>query len=139
MRCKIISLLFALIPLFSMAQSSANWHLFLNKKSLLSATTDSVAKVQLSKKDKGWLCFDFYNRDTSFKRSVLVMNGERNTLLQKELPLACKTASFSMDDLLTKTAGQAFTIYVADIPSDPKKAMLVRVAPQPICSITWKE
>ena len=67
------------------------------------------------------------------------MNRQRNTLLQKEMKTSCKTASFPVSSLLSKTEAKPFTIYLIDIPADPAKAALVRVAPLAICDVSWIE
>ena len=135
---KIFWLLLFFAPFIAAAQSSSGWQLYLNKTKLLSASTDSTVSVQLQALKNSTLTFDFSERDTSFKRSVLVMNESRTTVQQKEMMGTCKTASFTIADLLAKTNRKPFTVYVVDIPTDPAKAMLVRVAPVPICNFTWQ-
>ncbi len=139
MRSGIILLLLLSLSITAMTQSSSDWKLYLNKTKLLSASTDSMANVQLSKRSIGTVKFDFSKRDTGFNRSVMIMNEKRNTLLRKELTSKCKTVSFSMSDLLSKISEPSFTIYIVDIPSNPAQAALVRVVPVPICHIEWKE
>ena len=139
MRYPVFIFLFLLLSFAGTAQPSSGWSLYLNKTKLLSASVDSVVSIQLSKKEKGKIKFDFSHRDKTFKRSLMVMNEQRNELLHKEVRLLCGIVSFSADSLLAKTSGKPFTVYVVDIPADPAKAMLVRMAPVAICKVEWKE
>ena len=138
MRYFIIILSALLFSLAGNAQSQ-HWGLYINKAKRLSATVDSVQEYQLSKAEKGIIKFNFPERDKAFKRTVIIMTEQRNEVLQKDMKTSCKTASFRLDTLLAKTGGNPFVIYIRDIPSDPQKAMLVRMAPVAICNVMWKE
>lgn len=138
MRHKLVIPFLVLLPFFALSQTSSGWSLFVNKTKLLSSSLDSVASVQLPKESHGNFRISFAKNDTSVKRTVLLMNKQRQTFLQKEMKPGCKTASFSMANLLSLSKAQAFTIYIADIPADPAKAMLVRIAPRAICEVEWK-
>ena len=139
MRLQIVILLLFFTPLFSMAQSSSDWQLYLNKTKLLSASTDNVENVQLSKSGQGTLKLVFVNLDTSFNRSVIIMNEQRNTLLKQEMEKSCDTIKIAIAELLSKTKGESFSIYITDIPTDPAIAATMRIAPVAIGKITWKE
>ena len=133
-------IIFSLV-LFSVAgkAQSQHWNLYINKAKRLSASVDSLQEFQLSKAEKGTIKFSFPDRNKEFKRTVIIMNEQRNEVLEKDMKTACKTASFRLDTLLSKTGGNSFVVYIRDIPADPQKAMLVRIAPVAICNIMWKE
>ena len=135
---RMMASLFFLFPFFALAQTAPGWHLYFNKTKLLSSTIDSVASVQLPKEKEGTLNICLAKKDTSLKRTVILMNKQRQTFLQKELKTTGRSASFPMADVLQKSGGQPFTIYLAAIPADPAKAMLVRMAPQAICEVNWR-
>ncbi len=139
MRYSFFFLSLMVLPFLAMSQVSPNWSLYLNKIKLVSASVDSAVSVELARKSKGSLKVCFKRRDTAFKRSVILMDEQRQTIAQKELKTNLRMASFSVDDLLSATKGKPFTIYVTDIPADPAKAMLVRMAPVAICHVAWKE
>ena len=138
MRYLLMVSVFFFFPLVMMAQTAPRWCLCVNKTKLVSSNLDSVASVQLPKESKGKLTICFAKKDTSQKRTVMLMNRERQTLLHQELSLTGRTASFSMEELREKAGGQPFTIYLASIPADPAKAMLVRMAPVAICEVAWR-
>ncbi len=138
MRYFIIAFTLLLFSVAGNAQSQ-HWSLYINKAKRLSASVDSVQEFQLSKAEKGALKFYFPDRSKEFKRTLIIMNEQRNELLQKDMRTTCKTASFRLDTLLAKTGGHSFVVYIRDIPADPQKAMLVRMAPVAICNVTWRE
>ena len=138
MRYRIMASLLFLLPFFALAQTSPNWYLYLNKTKLLTAPVDSTASVQLSKGSKGSLKICFPARDKAYKRSVVLMDEQRQTILQKDMKTTLRMASFPMADVLLKSNKQPFVIYIVDIPADPAKAMLVRMAPVAICKVNWK-
>ena len=137
MTVRLIIAILVFTPFVAMAQVNLQWTLYLNKTKLFTSSVDSMANISLSTKDTGLITFDFSNRDTSFKRSVIIMNEKRNTLFQKELKAGCNKASFLIENLRDKTSRQPVTVSIADIPSDPAKAALVRVAPVVICKIIF--
>ncbi len=138
MRYKLLASFFFLLPLLAMAQTAPGWHLYLNKTKLLTGTLDSVAAVQLPKDGKGTLTVCLLKKDTSLKRTVLLMNEQRQTFLEKAMKPGGRSASFSMAEVLKQSGGKPFTIYLAAIPADPAKAMLVRMAPVAICKVDWQ-
>lgn len=138
MRHLFILLLLALFTVAGNAQSQ-HWNLYVNKTKQISASVDSMQEFQLSKKEKGTIKFTFPDRSKEFKRDIIIMNEQRNEVLKKDMKTSCKKASFSIDSLLQETGGNAFSIYIRDIPADPQKAMLVRIAPVAICKVVWKE
>ncbi|MDQ2751965.1 MAG: hypothetical protein M3R72_02985 [Bacteroidota bacterium] len=136
---KAVFFLFVLMPFVVMAQaSSPRWSLFLNETKLASASMDSAASVQLSKKKKGNLKMVFENRDSGFRRTILLMNEKRQTFLQKAVKTKSKTASFLMKDVLEKSKQRSFVMYVVDVPEDSTKAMGIRMMPVAICKVKWK-
>ena len=138
MRSAVNLLIFLIFSFATMAQASQQWTLYLNKTKLFTSSVDSMASISLSQKDTGLITFNFSNRDTGFKRSVIIMNEKQNTLFQKELKAGCNKTSFLIENLSDKTSRQPVTVSIADIPSDPAKAALVRVAPVAICKIGWR-
>ena len=138
MRYMMMASLLFLLPFVTRAQTAPDWCLCLNKTKLLSSSFDSVASVQLPKESEGKLTICLLKKDTSQKRTVMLMNTEGQTLLHQVLPLTGTTASFSMDEVLHISGGGRFTIYLASVPADPAKAMLVRMAPVAICEVTWE-
>lgn len=120
-----------------MAQSSGEWTLYLNKAKLVASSVEKEEKLELAKQSKGKLKLQFAQKDTSFIRSVLIMNEQRNTLLTKELKPACTSASFAVSELLSQTGGNDFTIYIVDVPADPSVAATMRIAPVAICHVKW--
>lgn len=130
-----------LLLLFSVAinAQTQRWSLYINKSKQLSASVDRLQEFQLSKAEKGTIKFKFPDYNKEFIRTVIIMNEQRNDLLETKVKTSCKTASFNLNELLSKTGGNPFVIYIRDIPADPQKAMLVRIAPMPICHVQWKE
>lgn len=138
MRYKVLASFFFLLPFLAMAQTAPDWHLYLNKTKLLSSTLDSVVAVQLPKEGKGTLTVCLAKKDTSLKRTVLLMNDQRQTFLQKAISPGARAGSFSMAEVLKQSGAKPFTIYLVAIPADPAKAMLVRMAPAAICKVDWR-
>ncbi len=136
---KTIVFLFFMMPLFSVAQTSSEWSLFLNETKLLSGSVDSAASIQLSKQSKGNLQIAFEKKDTSFTRTILLMNKTRQILKQKQMNTSCKKVSFSVADILIQSSAKPFSIYIVDVPANSAKAMGIRVAPVAICNVGWKE
>lgn len=139
MPVKIIIAILLFTPFIAMSQTLPEWTFYLNKTKLFTSSVDTITNVSLSTKDTGLVTFDFKNRDTNFKRSVIIMNEKRNTLLQKRVENNCTKVSFLLENLHDKTSLQPVTICISDIPSDPAKAALVRVAPVAICRIVWTD
>lgn len=138
MRYLFIIFSFLLFSVVANAQSQ-HWNLYINKTKKLSASVDTLQEIRLSKQETGVIKFKFPDRSKEFRRTVIIMNGQRTSVLENDMKPSCKTASFKLNELLSKTEGNPFTIYIRDIPSDPQKAMLVRIAPVAICKATWRD
>jgi hypothetical protein len=137
MLLNICSILLMLLPFLSHGQSVDDWKLYLNKKEVASAIEDSVPTVQVHKKDTSTLKFVFAGSDTAFIRKLIVMNKQRNGIDSKTLTANAIKVVFNVQELSRLSGGEDLTFYIVNIPANPAKAALVRVAPRSICNLQW--
>jgi len=128
-----------MMPLFAQGQYIKSWKLYLNQKEVLSAKGDSVQTVNVRENDTSALKFVFSEGDTAFIRKVIVMNSHRNGIDDKNITEKGCEVTFNAQSLYQQSKGEDITFYIVNIPADPAKAALVRVAPHPICILQWKE
>ena len=137
MRVRIVFLVLFIIPLFSYSQFVKGWKLYINQKRVLSAKGDNVLTVRVHKKDTSTMRFVFSAGDTAFKRKVIVMNDQNNGIDDKNITEKGCEVTFNSQKLYQESKGENITFYIVNIPADPAKAALVRVAPHPFCNLQW--
>jgi hypothetical protein len=137
MRVRIIFLMLFIIPLFSYSQFVKSWKLYINQKKVLSVKGDSVLTVLVHKNDTSTMRFVFSASDTAFKRKVIVMDNQRNGIDDRNITEKGCKVTFNVQKLYQESKGENVTFYIVNIPADPAKAALVRVAPHPFCNLQW--
>jgi hypothetical protein len=112
-----------------------------NKPLLAKAAADpvknsvTIAKSSLSK--SGSLLITLNNRDTSY--TITLMADDENHAGIKAWEKITKPVMISNAELKNLFAGKkVIHFYYTAIPTDPQKAMLVRIAPVHICTIRLK-
>jgi len=137
MPLKICSLLLLLMPFLSHSQTPGNWKLYINEKIAADSKDDSIRTVQVHNNADVTLKFVFAKGDTAFKRKVIVMNNQRNGIDDRSITKEGCEATFNTQSLYQESKGENVTFYIVNIPADPAKAALVRVAPHPFCNLQW--
>lgn len=137
MLLKITALL--LMALLSFSQSNDGWKLYINKKEVVSANGDSVQTIKVKHHADTTLKFVFAAGDTAFIKKVIVMNEQRNGLADKKVSTDTYEATFNAPELYQQSGGNNISFYIVNIPADPAKAALVRVAPRLICNLQWTD
>jgi hypothetical protein len=134
-----IGFLLLIIPLLSRSQNAGDWKLYNNKKEIACSKGDSMQTIEVHKNDTSDLKFVFNVEDTTFVRSIVVMDMQRKGIGSKKLTANAYEAIFKIEELYYQSRGKDLTFYIVKIPADPAKAALVRVAPQPFCNLQWIE
>lgn len=136
MKNRLMGFLVAVFPLFCAAQSEDSIAIFLNKKQIAVTAFAEHTDVELSKKASGKLCINF-PKDTSYNRSIIVMNDQRNPLVTRVFGKKSSCVFFTVKELVATTKGQSFSLYVLNLPSDPAMAATMRMAPVLFCRVDW--
>ncbi len=137
MPLKICSLLLLFMPFLFLSQTFRNWKLYVNDKIAVESKDDSIRIVQVHNNADVQLKFVFAKGDTAFKRKVIVMNDQRNGIDDKSIAEKECEVTFNAQLLYQESKGEDITFYIVNIPADPAKAALVRVAPHPFCNLQW--
>ena len=137
MLVRIFFLLMLSLPQLSYAQNIKNWKLYINNKMALSAKEDSVLTIEVHDKDTSTLKFVFNAGDTAFIRRVIVMNSQRKGIDDSNMNEKGCEVTFNTQVLYHQSEGEDITFYLVNIPADPAKAALVRIAPHPFCNLKW--
>ena len=137
MLVRIFFLLMLSLPQLSHAQYIKSWKLYINEKKALSAKGDSVLTIEVNDNDTSNLKFVFDAGDTAFIRRVIVMNGKRNGIDDRNMNEKGCEVNFNTQVLFHQSEGEDITFYIVNIPADPAKAALVRISPHPFCNLKW--
>lgn len=138
MLLKIYALLLLLMPLLSFSQSD-DWKLYINQKEVVSASGDSVQTIEVKHPTDTTLKFVFAANDTAFKKTVIIMNEQRNSIDSKNVTANAHETIFNALELYRQSNGKNINVYIVNIPADPAKAARVRMAPRLICKLQWTE
>lgn len=136
---KILIVFFSLLSIFGYAQSSDRWQLSLNNKRIATGSLEKVGEAIVNSKGKGTLIIRISGTaKNDNKRTILIFDTNRQQLISVPSENRYGKFRFKMEEIKSKTNGQPFQIYSSVIPKDPRKAAVVRMSPQLICTVNWK-
>jgi hypothetical protein len=137
MPLKICSLLLLLMPFWLQSQTFKSWRLYIDDNMAVDSKNDSIRTVQVHNNADVNLKFVFAKGDTAFKSRVIVMDDQRRGIDDRSITEKGCEATFNAQSLCLDSRGENVTFYIVNIPADPAKAALVRVAPHPFCKLQW--